>query len=356
MDLSSTTVGSFLRPRRPLRPRPLRQTQRVVLLREFGSADRLSVVDQPMPSPGPGEVRVRVLATSVQFTDVMIRKGSYPGLARQLPLVLGYDVVGEVDELGPGVAAVSVGDRVAALTVTGSHGRYRTLRAEQVVPVPKFVDPAEAVALVLSWTTAYQLLHRVAQVRPGQRMLVIGAGGAVGQALLTLGKRAGLEMWGTARHGSAELVRSLGATAVDFEAEDCRTLVRGGFDVVMDGIGERGFTRSWASVKAGGTLCAYGIAAAVRDGTNQATVGLWLLRLFLWDHLPNGKRARFYSITDLKQQHPAWFRADLEDLFALLADGSIHPRIQGRIDLDSVEEAHGRVEAGGLTGKLILCP
>ena len=199
-----------------------------------------------MPSPGPGEVRVRVLATSVQFTDVMIRKGNYPGLARQLPLVLGYDVVGEVDELGPGVAAVSVGDRVAALTVTGSHGRYRTLCAEQVVPVPKFVDPAEAVALVLSWTTAYQLLHRVAQVRPGQRMLVIGAGGAVGQALLTLGKRAGLEMWGTARRRSAELVRSLGATAVDFEAEDCRTLVRGGFDVVMDGIGERGFTRSWA--------------------------------------------------------------------------------------------------------------
>src|SRR5262249_15710554 len=98
----------------------------------------------------------------------------------------------------------------------------------------------EAAALILSWTTAHQLLHRVARVQRGQRALVHGAAGAVGQALLVLGRLAGLELWGTARGGHAALLRELGATPIDYQREDLTRILPGGFDVVFDGVGERG--------------------------------------------------------------------------------------------------------------------
>src|SRR4029079_13184839 len=104
-----------------------------------------------------------------------------------------------MEMLGAGVREFQLGERVADMTVIGSNAAYRTLRADHLTRVPPDVDPAEAATLILSWRTAYQLLHRAARVRPGQRVLVHGAAGADGQALLVLGRRAGLELWGAAR-------------------------------------------------------------------------------------------------------------------------------------------------------------
>jgi Zn-dependent alcohol dehydrogenase len=109
-------------------------------------------------------------------------------------LCWGYDVVGEIEQLGDNVTGFQLGDRVADMTVLGSNAAYRTLRASDLIRLPADVDAAEAAALILSWTTAYQLLHRAARVQQGQRVLVHGAAGAVGQALLTLGRMAGLEL------------------------------------------------------------------------------------------------------------------------------------------------------------------
>src|SRR5436190_8812294 len=163
---------------------------RVVQVRRFGDADGLEVVDSPLPTAGRGEVRVRVLASSVEYTDVTIRRHRYPWVHRRPPFVMGYDVVGEIDQIGAGVTGFQLGDRVADLTVIGSDAAYRTLRADHLTRVPAGVDVAEAAAMILSWTTAYQLLYRAARVQPGQRVLVHGAAGAVGQALLVLGKAA----------------------------------------------------------------------------------------------------------------------------------------------------------------------
>src|SRR5690242_12473054 len=161
---------------------------RVVQVRRFGGPEGLEVVDAPLPTARRGEVRVRVLASSLQYTDVLIRRHLYPQtLYRRPPFVMGYDVVGEIDQLGEGVHGFEVGDRVADMTVLGSNAAYRTLRADHLARVPAGLDPAEAATLILSWTTAHQLLHRAARVRRGQRVLVHGAAGAVGQALLTLG-------------------------------------------------------------------------------------------------------------------------------------------------------------------------
>jgi NADPH2:quinone reductase len=330
---------------------------RVVQVSRFGGPDGLEVVDAPLPTASRGEVRVRMLASSLVYTDVVIRRHLYPQTMHlRPPFVLGYDVVGEVDQLGDGVKGFQLGDRVADMTVVGSNAAYRTLRADDVTRVPMGVDPAEAATLILSWTTAYQLLHRTAGVQRGQRVLVHGAAGAVGQALLTLGRMAGLELWGTARGDHAALVRELGAMPIDYQLEDFTRVLPGGFDVVFDGIGEDGGRRSLAALKRGGLLCAFGYTAGVQAQRRMFAILMWMARLYLWGWLPGGKRVRFYSINAMRARHPAWFREDLKRLFELLASRAIRPRVAERISFDEVAEAHRRLEAGGLEGKLVLCP
>jgi NADPH:quinone reductase len=330
---------------------------RVVQVNRFGGPDGLEVADAAPPTAGRGEVRVRVLASGLEYTDVLIRRHLYPQTMRlRPPFVLGYDLIGEIDQFGDGVRAFQLGDRVADMTVVGSNAAYRTLRADRLTRVPAGLDPAEAATLILSWTTAYQLLHRAARVQQGQRVLVQGAAGAVGQALLVLGSLAGLQLWGTARAAHAALVRDLGATPIDYQREDFRRALPDGFDVVFDGIAQDGYRRSFAALKSGGLLCAYGYSAGVQAQRRMATMLMWIARLYLWRWLPGGKRARFYSINLMRAQHPAWFREDLERLFGLLASGAIRPRVADRVSFDRVAEAHRRIEAGGLDGKLVLCP
>lgn len=330
---------------------------RVVQVQRFGGPEWLEVVDAPLPTAGPGKVRVRVLASGVEYTDTLIRRHLYPQTAsRRPPFVMGYDVIGEIDQVGDRVSGFQLGDRVADMTVLGSNAVYRTLEARHLTPVPKDLDAAEAATLILSWMTAYQLLHRAARVQPRQRVLVHGAAGAVGQALLVLGGMAGLQLWGGAHGRHATLIRELGATPIDYQREDFTRVLPGGFDVVFDGIGEDGYRRSFAALQPGGLLCAYGYSAGVQDQQHMLTMLMWIARLYLRRWLPGGKRALFYSINAMRLQHPAWFIEDLKRLFALLASGVIKPRVAERISLDEVAEAHRRLEAGGLEGKLVLCP
>ena len=330
---------------------------RVVQVRRFGGPDELEVVDAPLPTAGRGEVRVRVLASGMEYTDTLIRRHLYPQTsARRPPFVMGYDVVGEIDQIGAGVSGFNIGDRVADMTVVGSNAAYCTLRADHLTRVPSGVDLAEAATMILSWMSAYQLLHRAARVQRGQRVLVHGAAGAVGQALLVLGKLAGVELWGAARGAHAALVRELGATPIDYQHEDFTRVLPGGFDVVLDGIGEEGYRRSLATLARGGLLVAYGYSAGVEAQRRMLTMLGWIARLYLSRWLPGRKRAFFYSINVMRARHPAWFKADLERLFGLLASGAIRPRVAGRISFDEVADAHRRLEAGGLQGKLVLCP
>jgi len=330
---------------------------RVVQVSLFGDPERLEVVDAPLPTASRGEMRVRVLASSLNYTEVLIRRHLYPQtMGLRPPFVMGYDVVGAIDQLGEGVHDFQIGDRVADMTVVGSNAEYRTLRANDVARVPVGVDAAEAATLILSWTTAHQLLHRVAQVQRGQRVLVHGAAGAVGQALLVLGRLAGLELWGTVRGEHMALVRDLGAIPIDYKHEDFTRVLPGGFDVIVDGVGEDGYRRSYAALKPGGLLCAIGFSASVQAQRRMLPIVMEIARLYLWRLLPGGKRARFYSVNAMRARHPTWFKEDLEELFELLAEGAIRPRVAERISFDEVADAHRRLEAGGLEGKLVLCP
>ena len=152
------------------------------------------------------------------------------------------------------------------------------------------------------------------------------------------------------------MIQSLDATPFTFDKPRDAVFGPGHFDTVFDGIGEEGFARSWASLEKGGTLSAYGLSAAVKTKARLLTVGWWLARLRVWDLWPNGKAAKFYSVVALRSAHPDWYRADLGNLFRLLAEGAINPRVAEHIGLEDVAEAHRRLEAGGVRGKIVICP
>src|SRR6266498_965753 len=164
-----------------------------VVVERYGGPEVLKMVDEDDPRPGPGEVRVRVLAAGVSFSDALIRAGTYLGGPKP-PFTPGYELVGVVEALGPGCGRLREGDRVGALTVWGADAERVCIPEEYAVEVPEDLDPAEVVSLVFPYMTAYQLLHRAAKAKRGEKVLVHGAAGRVGTALLELGALAGLRM------------------------------------------------------------------------------------------------------------------------------------------------------------------
>src|SRR5215510_6828899 len=230
---------------------------RRVLVEEFGGPEVLQVVEEDAPHPGPGEVVVRVLAAGVSFTDALIRAGTYLGGPKP-PFTPGYELVGIVEEVGPGTARLRVGDRVGALTVWGSNAELACVPERYAVEVPEDLDPAEVVSLVFPYMTAYQMLHRAAKVTSGEAVLVHGAAGRVGTAALELGALAGLHLYGTASARDLPAVERLGAAAIDYRNEDFEARVReltdGGVHVVLDGIGGPVSLRSFRALRRGDPL------------------------------------------------------------------------------------------------------
>jgi len=324
---------------------------------DFGGPEVLEVIDEAaLPEPGPGEVRVRVLTTGAAFTDVMIRKGMYPDVKNKPPFSPGYDMVGIVDKAGEGANRFEPGQRVADLTVIGAYSEYICLPESRLTHVPEDLDPAEAVCLVLAYVTAYQMLYRVAKVERGRRILVHGAGGAVGSAILQLGRLLDLEMYGTASSSKHQLVAGLGATPIDYRNEDVveriHSLTGDGVDTVFDPIGGGNFKRSLRSLRRGGTLVAYGFYNATMG--RGGSIPLDFMKLKLWNMLPNGLSTVFYSIGALRKKQPAWFSEDLMELFDLLAQRKIKPVIGARIPLIEAKRAHELIERAGVQGKVVL--
>ena len=332
---------------------------RKVVVTEFGGPEVLKVVtEDELPVPQKGEVRIKTLATSACFTDTMIRKGIYYGVKKKPPFALGYDIVGVVDELGAGVTHLSKGQRIAELTVTGAYSEYLCLPAANCVPVSDNLDPSEAVSLVLSYVTAHQMMYRVAHVKSGSRILIHGASGAVGTALLQLGSLHGLEIYGTASESGRDFVSSMGAIPIDYNNEDfverIGNLSPQGVDAVFDPIGGRNFKRSFRCLRKGGRLVAYG---SYNSSIGKEGGALWSYTdIMLRSWLTSGKSASIYSIGSLKEKHPDWYRADLMELLHLLEQGRIKPVISRRLPLTAAAEAHQILESRGVKGKIVLLP
>lgn len=328
-----------------------------IIISKFGAPEVLKTQNiEKLPEPASGEVRIKVLHSSANFTDTMIRKGMFAEVKQKPPFSPGFDMVGIIDKNGKSADRFEPGRCVADLTITGAYSEYICLPENQLVAVPENVDTAEATALILSWTTAYQMLHRIAKIQKGQRILVHGASGAVGQALLQLGKRYNLEMYGTASKAKHELVSGHNGTPVDYKEQDFEKVLLKNpgktFDAVFDAIGGKNFKKSFNLLKPGSILVAYGFYNAVtgKDGSIPAD----FIRLISLNLLPNGRKAKFYSIVSLRRKHPEWFKQDLGYLFQLLKAGCIKPFIGDHYPLEKALEAHQIIESSRQTGKIIF--
>jgi NADPH:quinone reductase len=312
-------------------------------------------------------VRVRVLAAGVSLPDIMARAGIHPETP-PVPFTPGWDLVGVVDRLGEGVSGIETGRMVAAMPISGAYAEYVCLPREELVPVPSGLDAAEAVSLVLNYITAQQMMHRSTHVRSGQRVLIHGAAGGVGTALLQLGRLAGLEMYGTCSSKGAPVVSDLGAIPIDYQKQDfvkeIHRLTGDGVDVVFDHIGGAHLWHSRQALRPGGTVVGYGLRTSVRGegltssrpGRRQrfggtATFALYIAAGWL---LPGRKRVVPYSIQTLKRWKPAWFRQDLTGLLDLLQEKKLKPLIAQRFPLAEARRAQELLEKGGVTGKIVL--
>lgn len=355
-----------------------------VVVDRYGGPEVVRVVDDRIPRPGPGEVRVRVLAAGVSYTDAMLRAGSYLGVPRP-PFTPGYELVGVVEELGPGCSSRRVGDRVGALTVWGADAEHVCVPEENAVEVPDDLEPAQALSLVFTHMTAYQLLHRTAMVKTGESVLVHGAAGRVGTAVLELGATAGLRTYGTCSARDFAAVERLGASAIDYRNEDflerIRELTGGdGVDVVLDGFGGMLSLRSFRALRPGGRLVVFGHSGTVAHGRKSWRGWMrWYATtaaVELWGLLSPRRRVLVYRIQKLREgrqilpvsgrrpalpvgsgpRDPAWFGEDFRALVELLRKGKIHPAVAERLPLTEARHAHELLESSADKGKLVLVP
>jgi NADPH:quinone reductase-like Zn-dependent oxidoreductase len=212
------------------------------------------------------------------------------------------------------------------------------------------------------------MLTRCRRLPPGATILVIGASGTVGTALLDLARHLGLEAIGTCSAANAPAVERFGATAVDYHAGDFVAAVHrltsgrkggAGVDAAFDAIGGAHFSRSFASLAKGGLLVGYGSQTMAVGREGMIAAGLGLARLKVWNALSflvGVRRAVWYSITERCVTHPEEFKADMAALFELLREAAIHPVVVDRLPIAAAREVHSRIDAGGLGGKIVLLP
>ena len=335
-----------------------------IIVRRLGGPEVLETLEVEAPEPGQSDVRVRVLAAGVSFADLLMREGIHPEKTL-LPFTPGWDIVGVVEKTGDEVSPAMAGRMVAALPIHGGYAQHICLPQSELTPVPDGLDPAEAVSLVLNYVTAYQMMHRLGRASRGQRVLIHGAAGGLGTALLQLGRLAGLEMYGTASLATHQIVSDLGATPIDYQnadfVEEIRRLTGEGVDVVFDGVGEANVWRSFQALRAGGRVIVYGFTSFLQQG--QLAGGLryrfrgitrpawYALRALL---SPGRRRILPYSIQMLKRRKPAWFHEDLSVLLDLLRYRKIKPMIAERIPLREARRAQELLGRGSVKGKLVL--
>ncbi len=334
------------------------RNHRIVVQRR-GAPDVLSWMSAQLPMPAADEVRIRVEAAGVSGYDLMIRRHWFFGFTKT-PYTPGEDVVGVVEAVGQDVTKIKIGQRVAGWTF-GQGGGYSEMvirPAETLVAVPDGLDPVVAAAIITNYLTASLALHKTAKVQSGERVLVHGAAGGVGSAILQLGNLAELELYGTGSEKAVEFITDNCAVPINYRTENFVRRIRertdSGVDVVIDVVGgSRQLWRSARCLRRGGRLLMLGMASTKKSGISiiplsLATMGL----LALW---PNGIRMPMSpSMLSFPARNLDWYRDTLADLLAKAAVGDLRPAVSAEIPMRDAARAHAMLEGGGLIGKVVL--
>jgi NADPH:quinone reductase-like Zn-dependent oxidoreductase len=323
-------------------------TYKSIVVTRRGGPEVIQIVETELRLPAAGEVRIKILASPVCQDDVAVRVGNRPFLAKP-PFTPGYSILGVVDAVGESITSVKEGSRVAALTTFGGHAEYIYLPPEKLVDVPDGLDPAEAVTLILNYLVAYQILHRVAKVKPGNKVLLIGASGGVGSAFLQLGKLSGLKIYALASPDKHKLLIEYEAVPIDYHTQDFVKVLQecepGGIDFVFNGMGEEMFGRGLEVLRKGGVFIHYG-------GPQSLGRFFLLMAKFIgYNLLPNGKKIEGYGTHRLGVE---LFKEDWNTLFRLLGEGKIKPIIAARLPILDATNGYQMLESGQVTGNVVL--
>jgi NADPH:quinone reductase-like Zn-dependent oxidoreductase len=332
---------------------------RAVVITGHGDPSVLEVQERPDPSPGPGQVRIAVRAAGVNFADTLARTGMYAD-APKPPMIVGYEVAGEIAEVGEGVDAARVGERVMAATRFGGYAEQVVVRAEDAIALPAALSFEQGAAIPVNYATAWAALHGYGSLQPGERVLIHAAAGGVGSSALQLAKAAGAEVHGTASPGKHARLAELGLDrAIDYRQDGWwRGLPP--YDLVLDAIGGRSFGISYNLLRPGGRLVAYG-ASSVQPGEKRS----------LRHALPQAARM-FRGFDLIKQMSDSkaviglnmlrlWDdRGTLEPwiapLSSALADGTVSPIVHAAVPFARAAEAHRMIAARKNVGKVVLVP
>jgi NADPH:quinone reductase-like Zn-dependent oxidoreductase len=321
-----------------------------IIVTARGGPEVLKIVENNLLPPEAGKVSVKILAAPVCAPDISARYGQSPFTPKP-PFKPGYAFIGIVEALGPGVTGITVGDRIAGLTAYGSYAEYIQWPANRLIPVPESLNPAEVVPLILNYIVAYHVMHRWAKVETGNKVLIIGASGGIGTALLQFGNLAGLKMYGLASTSKHQVLRDYGAIPIDYRTQDFVEVIRKaepqGLDAVFDGMAGDYFKRSFSILGRGGTLVGYGNPLSL-PGTFKILGQTALYRL-----LPNGKLAKYYS-TGASRLNWDMFLEDWAELFRLMEAGQIKPIIAARFPLLEAAKANQMLEDGQVVGNIVL--
>lgn len=339
---------------------------RRIVIDRFGGPEQLHVVEeQELPQPGAGEVRLCILAAGVGYTDSIVRRGKYVEYRGGVPMTPGYDVVGTVDAVGEGVS-LEIGMVVADMTVIGGYAQYLTRPAALLVPVPPGVDPAQAVCVPLIWATAWQMLTRYRSPRPGETILVVGAAGSTGRALVALALHLGLHVVGSCSQHDMDAVRDSGAVPVDYRipalAGAIRTAAREQpITMAFDAAAGKSWDTSWNVLGKNGLLVSYGAETFLDDDASLFSTVLQFAKLMLAWNLKarldgTRRKAVMYNINARRKKLGQQYREDVATLLEMIVVGTISPKVEKVLPLSGATDAHHSIASGGLSGRIVINP
>jgi NADPH:quinone reductase len=322
---------------------------RAIVFQEHGGPEVLKAVDLPPPQPGAGQVLLRVRAAGVNYADTMQRAGTYGGQCA-FPFTAGFEGCGEVLEVGPGVAGLSVGQRVMG-RVKGGYAEYAVAPAAEVLPVPEGATDAEAAAFPIVFQTAWHCLVTVGRTQPGEAVLIHAAGGGVGTAAVQLARLLGARILATAGNDDKlRRVRELGAdVTVNYRERPFAEAVRGetgrrGADVILESVGGSVFSDSLECLAPLGRLVVFGVAGGqpshpkVRQllAANQGVLG--------------------FHLGQLNRSDPEVTRRGFEMVTRFWRWGRVRPVVGHVLPLEQARQAHELMARRDNYGKIVLVP
>ena len=325
---------------------------KAILVHQAGAPDVLTYEEAEQPTPRKDQVLVKMISASVNWADVMVRKGIYPGMP-DWPVTPGIDGAGVVESVGDQVSNFTVGQNVLVMGQK-CYAEYTVVNSASVWPIPSGIDLDEAAVLPVNYLTAYHMIHTMARMQPEETLLTYAAAGGVGTAVIQLGKLAGITVIGlTSSDEKAGFAKDQGIDhIINYKSEDVLQKINDitngkGVNVILNSVAGNTFGRDFEALAPLGQIIWFGMAAGLPEGDLGQQLGTGFAK---------SAGIRTFMVFNVMDLSPDLMNHSVETLFDYLGRKKIKPHIHERIPLTEAARAHQLLESGAVSGKLILKP